>query len=133
MTQFRLSLTKMTCRRRLLNQTTGLWLSVAQGEKTQAVRSEFPIALRARRGNRNSKRPPVRHSRAGGHPVFISRAQALPGHGYGGRAAPSLPSQALPGTEKILFLRSVAALAAKSKSAILEGLPAFDFAPRSLS
>jgi hypothetical protein len=133
MTQFRLSLTKMTCRRRLLNQTTGLWHSGAQGEQTPAVRSEFPIALRARRGNRNSKRPPVRHSRAGGHPVFISRAQAEPGHGYCGRAAPSLPSQAEPGTEKMLFLSSVAARAAKSKSAMRVGLPAFDFAARSLS
>jgi hypothetical protein len=48
----------------------------------------------------------LRHSRVGGNPVFISRAQALPGHGYCGRAAPSLPSQAEPGTEQFLFLRS---------------------------
>jgi hypothetical protein len=106
---------------------------VTQVEKTQAVRSEFPIALRARRGNRNSKRPPVRHSRAGGNPGAVSRAQALPGYGYCGRAAPSLPSQAEPGTEQVLFLSSVAAPAAKSKSALRAGFLAFDFAARSLS
>jgi hypothetical protein len=57
----------------------------------------------AKRGHRNKT---LRHSRASGNPVFISRAQALPGHGYCGRAAPSLPSQALPGTEQVLFLSS---------------------------
>jgi hypothetical protein len=89
---------------------------------TFSIRSEFPVALRTRRGNRNSKRPPVRHSRAGGNPVFISRAQALPGHGYYcGRAAPSLPSQAEPGTEKMLFLSSVAAPAAKPALSKVEG------------
>jgi hypothetical protein len=53
---------------------------------------------------------PVRHARAGGHPVFVSRAQAEPGHGCCGRATLSLPSQAEPGTEqlRILFLSSAA-------------------------
>jgi hypothetical protein len=106
-----------------LSRTTGLWHSAAQVEKTQTVRSELPTALRASRGSRNSRHPLVRHSRAGGNPVSVSRAQALPGHGY----------KAEPGTEEILFLSSVAALAAQSKSALRAGLPAFDFAARSLS
>jgi hypothetical protein len=53
---------------------------------------------------------PVRHSRVGGNPGFISRAQAEPG------------------TEQMLLLSCVAAPAAKSKSTMRVGLPAFDFA-----